>query len=44
MDNVLITPHNAFNSNEALMRIVDTTIENIHSFLDNVPKNVIKPQ
>lgn len=28
-DDVLITPHNAFNSKEALQRIVDTTIENI---------------
>lgn len=31
--NVLITPHNAFNSKEALERIMDTTIENIQSFL-----------
>lgn len=29
--NVLITPHNAFNSYEALQRIMDTTIENIMS-------------
>ena len=28
--NVIVTPHNAFNSNEALLRIVDTTIENIN--------------
>ena len=26
---VIITPHNAFNSREALQRILDTTIENI---------------
>jgi len=32
LDNVLITPHNAFNSKEALLRIIDTTIENINSF------------
>ncbi len=32
MDNVIITPHNAFNTKEALMRILNTTIENIHSF------------
>lgn len=31
---VLITPHNAFNSKEALMRIVTTTIENIKSCLE----------
>ncbi len=30
-ENVLITPHNAFNSMEALRRIADTTIENIKS-------------
>lgn len=32
MDNVIITPHNAFNTKEALIRILNTTIENIHSF------------
>src|SRR3989344_243827 len=32
MPNVLITPHIAFNSYEALTRIVDTTIENIKNF------------
>ncbi|MFH1440041.1 MAG: hydroxyacid dehydrogenase [Candidatus Woesearchaeota archaeon] len=32
-DNVLITPHNAFNSKEALYRILDTTIENIKAFV-----------
>ena len=30
--NVIITPHNAFNTQEALERIFDTTIENIQSF------------
>jgi len=38
---VLITPHNAFNSSEALMRILDTTIDNINAFLAGVPKNKI---
>lgn len=33
MDNVVFTPHNAFNSKEALMRILDTTAENIESFI-----------
>lgn len=32
MPNVLITPHNAFNSQEALERILQTTIENIKGF------------
>ncbi|MBI4146409.1 hydroxyacid dehydrogenase [Candidatus Woesearchaeota archaeon] len=39
--NVLITPHNAFNSTEALMRILDTTIDNIQAFVAGVPKNKI---
>ncbi len=30
--NVLVTPHNAFNSKEAIYRILDTTIENILAF------------
>jgi len=38
---VLITPHNAFNSDEALTRILDTTIENINSFFAGIPKNKI---
>lgn len=32
LDNVILTPHNAFNSKEALTRILHTTIENIKSF------------
>jgi D-lactate dehydrogenase len=31
MDNVVFTPHNAFNSKEALVRILDTTIENLNT-------------
>lgn len=33
MPNVYITPHNAFNTSEALRRILDTTIHNIVSFV-----------
>lgn len=40
--NVIITPHNAFNSKEALMRILDTTIENIKSFVKGKPINLVK--
>lgn len=40
--NVIITPHNAFNSKEALTRILDTTIENIKSFAENKPINLVK--
>lgn len=32
MENVVFTPHNAFNSIEALTRILDLTIENINTF------------
>ncbi len=40
--NVYITPHNAFNSKEALCRILDTTVENINAFLNKKPKNKVK--
>lgn len=39
---VLVTPHNAFNSDEALHRILDTTIENIKSYTKRKPKNLVK--
>jgi len=39
--NVLITPHTAFNTQEALGRILDTTLENIESFIAGQPKNLI---
>ncbi|MDR3642553.1 MAG: hydroxyacid dehydrogenase [Candidatus Doudnabacteria bacterium] len=42
MDNVLITPHNAFNSHEALIRILETTIANIESFALGKAVNVVK--
>ncbi len=40
--NVIITPHNAFNSNEAITRILDTTIDNINTFISNKLNNIIK--
>ena len=40
-DNVLITPHNAFNSTEALQRILNTTLQNINGFLDKNPVNLV---
>jgi D-lactate dehydrogenase len=40
--NVVITPHNAFNSNEALTRILDTTAENIDGFMKRKPQNIVK--
>lgn len=38
---VVITPHNAFNSEEALNKIVETTHENISAFITNAPVNVV---
>lgn len=40
-DNVIFTPHIAFYSEEALQRIIITTAENIISFIDKSPKNLI---
>jgi D-lactate dehydrogenase len=39
--NVIITPHLAFNSREALDRIAATTEANIRSFLEGCPTNVV---
>lgn len=41
-DDVIITPHNAFNSTEAVMRILDTTIENIKAYLSGKSINEVK--
>jgi len=40
--NVIITPHNAFNSKEALDRILETTVENINEFAKGKPTNIVK--
>lgn len=40
--NVVITPHIAFNSQEALQRILDTTIENIQGFLAGQQLHVVQ--
>jgi D-lactate dehydrogenase len=40
--NVVFTPHNAFNSQEALERILQTTVENIAAFAAGAPKNVVR--
>lgn len=39
-EKVVFTPHNAFNSKEALLRILDTTIENINSFTKSKTQNI----
>ena len=38
--NVIITPHNAFNSKEAIKQILDTTIQNIINFKTGRPRNI----
>jgi D-lactate dehydrogenase len=40
-ENVAITPHLAFYSQEAEMRILDTTLENVHGFLAGQPVNLV---
>lgn len=39
--NVLVTPHNAYNTTEAIARIIDTTIANIEAFARGAPQNVV---
>ena len=39
--NVVFTPHNAFNSQEALERILDTTAENIRAFAAGTARNLV---
>lgn len=39
--NVIITPHNAFNTREAVQRILDTTAENMEAFIRGNPQNMV---
>ena len=41
MPNVLITPHNAFNSQEALMRILNMSLESVSGFTNNEIKHPV---
>jgi D-lactate dehydrogenase len=41
LEKVLITPHNAFNSKEALEEIKKVTVENIFAFIRGKPINVV---
>jgi len=38
---VIVTPHIAFNTTEAVTRILDTTIENLKNFSSNSPINIV---
>lgn len=42
LPNVIVTPHNAFNTKEAIQRILDTTILNIKGFVSGEPVNLVK--
>ena len=41
---VIVAPHNAFNTQEALERILNTTIENVKAFSDGAPINTVAPK
>lgn len=41
MRNVIVTPHSAFNTKEAVDRIVATTVDNIAGFLSDTPQNIV---
>lgn len=40
----IITPHNAFNTNEAILRILDTAFENMKAFASGETKNLVPTQ
>lgn len=40
-ENVIVSPHNAYNTRDALQRILDITVDNIESFLKGNPKNIV---
>ena len=39
--NVYVTPHNAFNTREAVQRILDVTLENLEGFVGGEPVNLV---
>lgn len=39
--NVIVTPHNAYNTDSAVRRIIETTLDNIEAFAQGTPQNVI---
>lgn len=42
MRNVIVTPHSAFNTREAVERIIDTTVENIEAFARHEHRNIVE--
>ncbi len=43
-EDVVVTPHIAFDSWEAVERILDTSVSNVRSFLEGNPQNVVNPK
>ena len=39
--NVIVTPHNAYNTEAALQRIIATTLANVEAFAQGTPQNVV---
>ena len=39
--NVLVTPHNAYNTEDAVRRIIAITLDNIDGFVRGVPQNLV---
>jgi D-lactate dehydrogenase len=39
---VVITPHNAFNTREAIQRILATTVDNIDAYVQGEPQNIVR--
>jgi D-lactate dehydrogenase len=39
--NVIVTPHNAYNTNAALQRLIATTVANIEAFARGAPQNLV---
>ncbi|MBP5344307.1 MAG: hydroxyacid dehydrogenase [Alphaproteobacteria bacterium] len=39
--NIIATPHIAFNTSDALARIIQTTLDNIYNFLNNKPSHLV---
>ena len=42
-DDVILTPHNAYNTVEAVRRILNTSINNIHRFFAGDSQNIVNP-
>ena len=41
--NCIITPHMSWGAKESRQRIMDCTVENVRSFLNGAPQNVVNP-